>query len=134
MVSLVSTPLFFTQPAGNGYSFAPWIGKIEYPAVLELSLIHFMFGCFQKNCTPKSSILIGFSIINHPFWGTVIFGNTLCFNIPSIIAIFDPAGSGRWQFSHVKSWWCFMKFSVFMQNDSKVPKVLTWRSDYLPSV
>ena len=24
----------------------------------------------------KSSILIGFSIINHPFWGTPIFGNT----------------------------------------------------------
>ena len=24
---------------------------------------------------PKSSILIGFSIINHPFWGTIIFGN-----------------------------------------------------------
>ena len=25
---------------------------------------------------PKSSILIGFSIRNHPFWGTRIFGNT----------------------------------------------------------
>ena len=25
---------------------------------------------------PKSSILIGFSIINHPFWGIPIFGNT----------------------------------------------------------
>jgi len=25
---------------------------------------------------PKSSILIGFSVINHPFWGTLIFGNT----------------------------------------------------------
>ena len=25
---------------------------------------------------PKSSILIGFSIINHPFLGTPIFGNT----------------------------------------------------------
>ena len=25
--------------------------------------------------TPKSSILIGVSIINHPFWGTPIFGN-----------------------------------------------------------
>ena len=27
-------------------------------------------------CIPKSSILIGFSIINHPFCGTPIFGNT----------------------------------------------------------
>jgi len=26
--------------------------------------------------TPKSSILIGFSIINHSFWGTPVFGNT----------------------------------------------------------
>ena len=26
--------------------------------------------------SPKSSILIGFSIINHPFWDTPIFGNT----------------------------------------------------------
>ena len=27
----------------------------------------------ENNGTPKSSILIGFSIINHPFWGTPIF-------------------------------------------------------------
>ena len=25
---------------------------------------------------PKSSILLGFSIINHPFWCTPMFGNT----------------------------------------------------------
>ena len=30
----------------------------------------------ENSGTPKSSILIGFSIINHPFWGTHIFGNT----------------------------------------------------------
>ena len=38
-----------------------------------------MIWMFPKNCgTPKSSILIGFSIIiiNYPFWGTLIFGNT----------------------------------------------------------
>ena len=33
-------------------------------------------GVSENNGTPKSSILIGFSIINHPFWGTPIFGNT----------------------------------------------------------
>ena len=27
----------------------------------------------KNSGTPKSSILIGFSIINHPFWGTPIF-------------------------------------------------------------
>ena len=29
----------------------------------------------ENRGTPKSSILTGFSIINHPFWGTTIFGN-----------------------------------------------------------
>ena len=33
-------------------------------------------GVSKNNGTPKSSILIGFSIINHPFWGTPILGNT----------------------------------------------------------
>ena len=30
----------------------------------------------ENSGTPKSSILIGCSIINHPFWGISIFGNT----------------------------------------------------------
>ena len=36
---------------------------------------------FSKNMgkPPKSSILIGFSIINHPFWDTPILGNTHMF-------------------------------------------------------
>ena len=33
-------------------------------------------GVSKNHGTPKSSILIGFSIINHPFWGIPIFGNT----------------------------------------------------------
>ena len=33
-------------------------------------------GVSKNNGTPKSSILIAFSIINHPFWGTPIFRNT----------------------------------------------------------
>ena len=40
----------------------------------------------ENSGTPKSSILIGFSIINHPFWGTPIFGNTqikALINLPS---------------------------------------------------
>ena len=40
-----------------------------------LRVLH--LGVSENNGTPKSSILIGFSITNHPFWGTVpIFGNT----------------------------------------------------------
>ena len=42
----------------------------------EFFLFWFKMGFSKDNVTPKSSILIGFSIINHPFWGTPIFGNT----------------------------------------------------------
>ena len=35
----------------------------------------------ENSGTPKSSILIGFSSINHPFWGTTFFGNTHICNI-----------------------------------------------------
>ena len=33
-------------------------------------------GVSKNRGTPKSSILIRFSIINHPFWDTPILGNT----------------------------------------------------------
>ena len=33
-------------------------------------------GVSENSGTPKSSILIGVSIINHPFWGITIVGNT----------------------------------------------------------
>ena len=52
----------------------------------------------KNSGTPKSSILIGISIINHPFWGTTIFGNT---DIPILrMGCFDhqyinPIRSGR---------------------------------------
>ena len=41
---------------------------------VEIPWIHNM-GVSKNSGTPKSSILIGVSIINHPFWGTPIFGN-----------------------------------------------------------
>ena len=38
--------------------------------------IFLQVGVSENRGTPKSSILIGCSIINHPFWGTPSFGNT----------------------------------------------------------
>ena len=37
--------------------------------------IYIYMAVSENRDTPKSSILIRFSIINHPFWGTPIFGN-----------------------------------------------------------
>ena len=46
-------------------------------------------GVSKKRGTPKSSILIGFSIINHPFWGTSIFGLTPI-SFVSAVLFFNP--------------------------------------------
>ena len=44
----------------------------------DRQLIYWYMGVSENSgFTPKSSVLIGFSIINHPFWGTpTFFGNT----------------------------------------------------------
>ena len=46
-------------------------------------------GVSENRGTPKSSILRGFSIINHPFWGTPIVGNIHVFSttIKALISI-----------------------------------------------
>ena len=41
-----------------------------------VGMFDFQLGVSKNRGTPKSSSLIGFSLINHPFWGTPIFGNT----------------------------------------------------------
>ena len=51
--------------------------KLQFVVMINLRLIRgWYMGASKNRGTPKSSILIGFSIINHPFWGTFIFGNT----------------------------------------------------------
>ena len=57
-----------------------YINCIPSKPWLDSFLLCFSF-CFdvdisENNDTHKSAILIGFSIINHPFWGIPIFGNT----------------------------------------------------------
>ena len=58
---IVKQPLSFVkQPMSHGD--APWFKKEKHVS--------------KNRGTTKSWILIGFSIINHPFWGTPTFGNT----------------------------------------------------------
>ena len=46
------------------------------PGSINNGLFDQHVGVSKNNGTPKSSILIGCCIINHPFWGSPIFGNT----------------------------------------------------------
>ena len=53
-------------------------------------------GVSENSVTRKSSILIGFSIINHPFWGTPIFGNTHM-KRKDLITLAETPYSGGWK-------------------------------------
>ena len=56
------------------------IAKAKFPSPnknhKEFHITWLYRGVSENSGTPKSSILIGFSTINHPFWGTTIVGNT----------------------------------------------------------
>ena len=55
-------------------------------------------GVSKNRGTPKSSILIGFSIINHPFWGTPIFGNThLMLRFQKVVKVELVESKERWE-------------------------------------
>ena len=61
---------------------------------VRLTSYHLEYMGVSKNTgTPKSSILIGISIINHPFWGIPIFGNTYMFEFESSL---ENAASWFW--------------------------------------
>ena len=66
MIPRQNTDFFPTGPPGSINFLWAWMVIPPFSWV----------GVSKNHGTPKSSILIGFSIINHPFWGTPIFGNT----------------------------------------------------------
>ena len=54
------------------------LGSLPFGPKKYIQCIYIYMGVSKNRDIPKSSILIGFwfSIINHPFWGTPVFGNT----------------------------------------------------------
>ena len=82
-------------------------------------------GVSKKRGTPKSSILVGFSIINHPFWVTRIFGNThlyiyICFYLQYNLYIYASfqldlcSISRKVDYSQL----CFDKLAYYEYNNS----------------
>ena len=64
-----------TVPIGEDWFIRILISWLIINLVLQWVAFHHL-GVSKNNGIPKSSIFRGFSIINHPFWGTLIFGNT----------------------------------------------------------
>ena len=95
---------FFSLPETNS-KFNPWISIF-----LEDNL-----GISKNRGTPKSSILIGVSIINHPFSGTPIFGNTHLAFFSGQKAYFRDGAmlvSRRIPTLTAKWWWTLMNGSL----------------------
>ena len=63
MIQINTEPARFSHP------------QKETTIVFQASILRGYMDVSKNNGTAKSSILIGFSIMNHPFWGTPIFGN-----------------------------------------------------------
>ncbi len=78
MIMPVEVPPFkgMSNTDSNGVSTHRWMFRITPKVSLKQKPAGNFGGPYQNSGTPKSSILIGFSNINHPFWGTPIFGNT----------------------------------------------------------
>ena len=68
--------------------FGRLIGSEKLDLVMERWDLE--MGVSKNSGTPKSSILIGFSIIYHLFWGTPIFGNTLIDSNKKLAAFDEP--------------------------------------------
>ena len=65
---------FLEENDGKGSSCVRVLSVLLFKKLLSVGFQN--MGVSQNRGTPKSSHLIGFSIINHPFWDTPIFGNT----------------------------------------------------------
>ena len=62
------------QNLSEGGEVAQHKGSMELKKLRRVIQIY--MGVSKNRGTSKSSILIGFSIVNHPFWGTTVFGNS----------------------------------------------------------
>ena len=63
-------------------------------------------GVSENGGTPKSSILIGFSILNRPFWGTPIFGNThIIIKVLNILVIMSYIYLNWWRNTALDGAW-----------------------------
>ena len=73
----------------------------------SLSFCWYM-GVSKNKGTPKSSILIRCSIINHSFWGTLIFGNTHMYMI-----CFERLVFSQCTHTNIHTMFCFSGSCVF---------------------
>ena len=109
-----------------------WFLRLESKSVLTRRIPRSTLanmGVSKNRGTPKSWILIGFSIINHPFWGTLLFGNTHIAAIPRCGFPKDATKRVQRKFSSPVNWriWgCFIAAYVVNSNSCE-RSISKWR-------
>ena len=63
------------RPCRQNYSGTMFVLTRFWPLQVESCLNRSHMGVSYNRGTPKSSMFMGFSFFNHPFWGTTILGN-----------------------------------------------------------
>ena len=81
--------------------YPSWGAMMQWHKLIEHVPLGLHMGVSKNRGTPKSSILIGFFSVNHPFWGTPIFGNTHIWVIKNEHLIFKRGSQLTWM-----PWWC----------------------------
>ena len=133
------------NPILRGQQRSPWLltTYLRHGIILQAFLRWlvwiescFLYGCQPKNSgTPKSSILIGFSIINHPFWGPTpifwkhpyyaLFSSNSCCAIPcsvwSVFFLFSACHPLHWAALFCKVVFLFNS-SLWSRHASNLPK------------
>ena len=110
-------PSFFTRPSwlwGSSTKRYPNLKSIMSPPLGGLGTFPLLvyMDVSENSGAPKASILIGYSIINHPFWGpTTHISLQRCINV-SVPGFPDPAESAWQRPTHLGAWsktrwaWC----------------------------
>ena len=105
------------------YILEPWVPMIPHKNQSQALKYVFFFSqkphldVSENSGTPKSSILIGFSSINHPFWGTPIFGNTHFLPLLFVVS------------SALRSAWKAQVLPCHSSRQSRAGRRTTWRKD-----
>ena len=77
LTDILVTVVYQEETRGYHHAKKKWSsGCLRMLITISTAQLYYHMGVSKNRGTPKSAILIGFSIINHPFWGTPIFGNT----------------------------------------------------------
>ena len=94
-----------------------WMCPLNCEFVYYMLFIWFDLGVLINGGSPKSSILIGFSLLNHPFWGPPISGPTPMFSSGALVHLgpkSHPNSRSRYALAAWNLYLDFLNFFIYL--------------------